>query len=58
MNRVQVKFVEDAIEKEDKLSEWEREFIDNLYHKPTDYELSEKQNQILNRITSKLNRYP
>jgi len=54
MNRVQKRFVMDALDQEDKLSEWESTFINDLADKPDDYELSEKQNEVLNRIQRKL----
>lgn len=38
----------------EKLTDWENEFIDSLAEKDDDYELSEKQNRILNRISQKL----
>lgn len=54
MNRVQRQFVKDAIEYEHKLTEWEAKFINDLAERGDDYELSEKQNSILNRISQKL----
>lgn len=54
MNRVQKKFVLDALDQEHKLSAWESDFINDLAELPDDYELSEKQNHILNRIQGKL----
>lgn len=57
MNKVQRKFVIDALDQEEKLSEWESQFINDLAerdeHSP-DYTLSDKQNEILNRIQRKL----
>ena len=54
MNRVQLKFIEDAMEQESKLSEWEAKFLDDLASKEEDYKLSEKQNEVLNRIQRKV----
>lgn len=54
MNRVQIKFVKDALDQDYKLTEWEINFINDLADKPEGYELSEKQNAILNRIQGKL----
>ena len=54
MNRVQIKFINDAQEQEYSLSEWEAGFINDLADKPENYELSDKQNEILNRIQKKL----
>lgn len=56
MNRVQIKFIKDAMESDYLLSEWEFNFINDLAGKDEDYELSEKQNSILNRISNKVNR--
>lgn len=53
MNRIQIKFIKDAIEDPSELSEWEYDFIDSLAGKEESYELSEKQNHILNRISQK-----
>lgn len=54
MNRVQIMFVKDALDQAEKLSEWEYDFVMSLADRGDDYELSEKQNQILNRIQRKL----
>lgn len=56
MNRVQIKFIKDALVYEDHLTEWESKFINDLASKPEGYNLSDKQNQILNRIIDKVNR--
>ena len=53
MNRIQKRFIKDAIDDPEPLSDWEQEFIDSLAQKDDDYELSEKQNHILNRISQK-----
>lgn len=54
MNRVQNRFIKDALDQDYKLTEWEIKFINDLAEKPDDYELSEKQNDALNRIQRKL----
>ena len=56
MNRVQLKFLQDAEDQQELLSEFELEFIDSLMNKSENYELSDKQNAILNRISQKVNR--
>lgn len=57
MNRIQRRFVLDALDQEHKLSEWESEFINDLAerdeHNP-DKPLTDRQNEILNRISQKL----
>lgn len=55
MNRIQKKFVLDALDYEERLSEWELGFINDLAEYGDDRELSEKQNTILNRISQKIN---
>lgn len=57
MNRVQRRFVVDALDQEYKLTEWESQFINDLAERDErnpDYSLSERQNEILNRIQRKL----
>lgn len=54
MNRVQIRFIKDAIDQAWKLTEWENNFINDIAEKGDDYVLSDKQNAILNRIQSKL----
>lgn len=54
MNRVQKRFVKDAMDQPEKLTDWENKFIDDLSEKPDSYELSEKQNAALNKIQNKL----
>lgn len=56
MNKVQIKFINDAMDNDHLLSEWEFNFINDLAQKDEDYELSEKQNAVLNRIIDKINR--
>lgn len=55
MNRVQISFIKQALEYENMLSEWENRFINDLADKPETYQLTDKQNQILNRIQRKVN---
>jgi len=54
MNRVQKQFVKDALDQPYKLTEWEYKFINDIAEKPDSYELTEKQNAVLNRIQKKL----
>ena len=54
MNRVQHRFILDALENPEKLTSWEWDFINDLAEKPDEYELSEKQNETLNRIQKKV----
>ena len=54
MNKFQQKVIERAIDNLHKLSSWECEFIESMQDKPESYELSDKQNSILNRISEKL----
>lgn len=57
MNKVQRKFIIDALDQEHKLTEWECQFVNDLAErdeKQPDRELSDKQNEILNRIQRKL----
>lgn len=54
MNRVQQKFVIDALEQPEVLTEWEFDFINSLAEIPEEQPLTEKQNAVLNRIQKKL----
>lgn len=54
MNRVQIQIIKEAIDSPEKLSDWEDEFVNDIAEKGDDYELSEKQNSIVNRIGSKM----
>lgn len=57
MNRVQRKFICDALDQEDKLTEWESGFVNDLAERDErnpDLVLSDKQNEVLNRIQRKL----
>jgi len=53
MNNIQKRFINDAIEDPEPLTEWEYDFIQSIADKEGDFELSEKQNHILNRISQK-----
>lgn len=53
-NKIQRKFILDALDNPEVLSDWEYDFINNLADRDDDYELSEKQNAVLNRISQKL----
>lgn len=55
MNRVQKKFIIDAVDNLEMLSDWENDFILDLAKKEESYTLSEKQNSTLNRIVQKIN---
>lgn len=55
MNGYQKKRIIEALDNPDKLTDWEYDFIDSLSNHDDDYELSEKQNSILNRISEKMN---
>lgn len=54
MNRIQRKIVLDALDNEELLSEWEFDFVSDLADRGDDYPLSPKQNEVLNRIGSKV----
>lgn len=57
MNKVQRKFVLDALDEEHKLTEWESQFINDLAERDEKYPdlvLTDRQNEILNRIQRKL----
>lgn len=57
MNRVQRRFVLDALDQEHKLTEWESHFINDLAERDEqdpDRQLSDRQNEVLNRIQRKL----
>lgn len=53
-NRVQIQFIKDAIDQDYKLTDWEINFINSLVELPKEKALTDKQNQILNRIQKKL----
>lgn len=54
MNRLQIQIVKEALDSPELLSEWEVDFINDIADKGDDYELSDKQNSIINRIGSKM----
>lgn len=54
MNRVQVQLIKECLDSEHQMSVWEWDFINNIADKDDDYELSEKQNKVLNEINSRL----
>lgn len=54
MNRIQKRFILDALDQPENLTDWENGFINDMADKPDDYEISDKQNEILNRIQRKL----
>jgi hypothetical protein len=57
MNRVQRKLIDEITEAFDmgmiELSEFESEFMESMRDRPDDYELSSKQNSVLNKISQK-----
>lgn len=55
-NRVQRQIIVDALDNQDKLSEWEYEFIQDIANYPDHRDLSPKQNTVLNRIGTKIER--
>lgn len=42
MNRVQIRFIKDALDQPEKLTDWENQFVNDLAEKPEGYELSEQ----------------
>ena len=54
MNKFQIRIVTRALDAPEELTEWEHEFIDSISERGDDYELSENQNRVLNRIGQKL----
>jgi len=54
VNGYQKKRILEALDNEDKLTEWEWDFVNSLADHEDDYELSEKQNGILNKISQKM----
>lgn len=54
MNNYQKKRINEALEYEEFLSDWESEFINNMAEKNENYELSVKQNHALNKISEKV----
>lgn len=53
MNGFQKKIVLKALDNDDLLTEWELEFVNSLAERE-EKDLSDKQNEILNRISGKL----
>ena len=53
MNSFQKKIIIKALDDPEPLTGWEQDFVNSLAEKPDDYELSEKQNKIVNRISQK-----
>lgn len=53
MNRFQKSIIDTALDDPSLLSAWEYDFVNDLASKSEEYELSEKQNAILNRISQK-----
>lgn len=54
MNKVQKRFIKDALDAEHKLNGWEIGFINSLADKDDDYKISDDQNEILNQISQKI----
>lgn len=54
MNGLQKKIIIRALDAHEELTEWEHDFVSGLADKPDDYELSERQNHVLNRIWEKI----
>jgi len=54
MNRIQKRIILDALDEPESLSDWENDFINDIADKGDEYQVSEKQNQIINRIGNKL----
>ena len=52
MNSVQRKLLEEVEEHEEKLTDWERQFVDDIGSK--DYTLTGRQNELLNKIHGKV----
>lgn len=53
MNGFQKSIIVQALDYPEPLSEWEYDFINSLADKDDDYELSSRQNEVLNRISQK-----
>lgn len=54
MYKTQRKFINDAKAASHLLNEWEKKFINDLSEKSDDYNVSDKQNDIINRIQKKV----
>lgn len=53
MNKLQEKLLGEVLDNEEKLNDWERKFIDDLYNKDPSYNLTTDQNAKLNQIHQK-----
>ena len=56
MNTLQQRIINKALEHSEHLTDWEYDFVYSLSDRPGTYQLSEKQNSILNRIWEKLDK--
>lgn len=54
MNNFQLQVLNRAVDNPGALTSWELDFVDSLLEKDEDYELSDKQNHALNKISEKL----
>ena len=54
MNRIQIRFIKDALDNLDKLNDWEQNFIDSISDKDDNCKLSSAQNKTLNKISQKI----
>lgn len=54
MDSEEIQIIKDALESEGELTDYEWDFINSLADKESDYELSEKQAEVLNKIGDKL----
>ena len=54
MNKIQKRFIKDAQDAPEKLTDWEYDFIESIALFKDTQELSERQNKVLNRISQKL----
>ena len=54
MNRLQKQILKEALEYPQYLTEWEYDRVQEWSELPDDYEFSDKQNKIINRIGSKI----
>jgi len=53
VNSYQEKRIVRALENNSKLTSWEYDFINSLADKDEDYKLSDRQNEVLNKISEK-----
>ncbi len=54
MTKDQIEIIKVALDYQDSLTDWEAEFINSLADKDDGYSLSEKQEQVLQRIATKV----